>query len=328
MNQKLGARTSTAWLGSLAPIVLVVSGGGVLWSSIARQPALGATVHSTDDADADGLVYEQEHVLGTSSNASDTDADGFSDLEEVARKSSPISMGSTPAVAQALSVGMTIHAESDGLHALIALYMTDHDARNKSLTLGYYAHNHIVMMSNGYIAAHASLRMLPAANASSSIALIDLSIDPSLVVALGDVTLFAMAAPPGAGQITTAASVHLVAIGGTPVYCMPNPRLPQSSVSGVSIPAGSGSIYVPLIPQVNGGGTGGGGGSNGAPASWAAGEVCFQRAAPIGISGAVITNEIIAADCVGGWDGFCPPSCSSTVGSTYKTVDPIALIGG
>jgi hypothetical protein len=46
------------------------------------------------------------------------------------------------------------------------------------------------------------------------------------------------------------------------------------------------------------------------------------------VNGAIITNEIVSADCMNGWDGFCPPSCTSTVGSTYETVDPLGLIGG
>jgi hypothetical protein len=93
----------------------------------------------------------------------------------------------------------------------------------------------------------------------------------------------------------------------------------------------SGSIYVPLLPSPDGSGNGGNGsgsGSGGAPVSWEPGEVCFQRSSTVGVDGAGTTNEVITAECVSGWDGFCPPGCSSTVGSTFRTVDPLALIGG
>jgi hypothetical protein len=42
----------------------------------------------------------------------------------------------------------------------------------------------------------------------------------------------------------------------------------------------------------------------------------------------MITQEVVTAECQDGWDGYCPSNCSSTVGNTYVTVDPVALIGG
>ena len=39
-------------------------------------------------------------------------------------------------------------------------------------------------------------------------------------------------------------------------------------------------------------------------------------------------QEVVAAYCIEGWDGYCPPTCAASVGSTYSTLDPIGLIGG
>jgi len=49
---------------------------------------------------------------------------------------------------------------------------------------------------------------------------------------------------------------------------------------------------------------------------------------PVRVVGAVVTQEVIAADCVPGWDTHCSPGCVNTVGNTIRSIDPAALIGG
>jgi hypothetical protein len=39
-------------------------------------------------------------------------------------------------------------------------------------------------------------------------------------------------------------------------------------------------------------------------------------------------SQIIDAQCVEGWDSFCDTDCPGTVGTTFETLDPGALIGG
>jgi len=46
------------------------------------------------------------------------------------------------------------------------------------------------------------------------------------------------------------------------------------------------------------------------------------------VVGAVVTQEVIAADCMPGWDTYCSPGCVNTVGNTIRSIDPAALIGG
>jgi len=48
----------------------------------------------------------------------------------------------------------------------------------------------------------------------------------------------------------------------------------------------------------------------------------------VGGNGPVMLHQVIEADCLQGWDTFCVSNCSASLGSTYETVDPIALIGG
>ena len=81
---------------------------------------------------------------------------------------------------------------------------------------------------------------------------------------------------------------------------------------------GGGSIRQPIppsnIPSV--------------PTTWVPGAVCFQRAVTIGGNGAIVVKEVVEADCLQGWDTFCASDCSAAVGTTFRTIDPAALIGG
>jgi hypothetical protein len=279
------------------------------------------------DVDGDGLVYAQEHVLGTSPTNSDSDHDGFSDLEEIARHSSPISALSRPDPNKRLGVGMVAHAQSDGVHVLVSVFMSDMNLRAKQLEIGLYGHNQILPLSNSYLAQHATLTYHAASLASGCVALIDVVLDPNIVHAAGHLTVWARAGIPGASAATSAASVHLLSIAGIIVWAMPvlRPGAPDQKDGS------SDSVYVPLIPAPSGGGSGGNGsgsGGGGVPATWEPGQVCFQHSSTVGTDGASVLNEVTSAGCVAGWDGFCPPSCASSVGSTYRTVDPLVLIGG
>ena len=48
----------------------------------------------------------------------------------------------------------------------------------------------------------------------------------------------------------------------------------------------------------------------------------------VGINGPRILHQIVEADCLEGWDSYCSGECAASVGTTYETVDPLALIGG
>jgi hypothetical protein len=94
-------------------------------------------------------------------------------------------------------------------------------------------------------------------------------------------------------------------------------REPQSA-QGISTSPDSrhGSIYEPLDPKPSGN----------EPIS---GSVCMQRSSVVGFDGGMIISEINSGECISGWDGFCDASaCQSAVGSTYKQIDPLVLLGG
>ncbi len=279
------------------------------------------------DVDGDGLVFAQEHILGTSPTCTDTDHDGFSDLEEIARGSSPTLASSRPDPTHRLGIGTVAHAQSNGVHVLVSVFMSDMNLRDKQLEIGLYGHNQMIALSNSYLAAHATLTYHPASVTAGCVALIDLVLDPNLVHAAGHLTVWARGGVPGSSIATTGSTLHLLSIAGIVVWDMPVQRPEAQKTNDGS----STSIYMPLLPAPSGGGSGGNGsgsGGGGAPGSWEPGQVCFQHSTPVGSDGAGVVNEVISASCVAGWDGYCPSSCSSTVGSTYRTIDPLVLIGG
>jgi len=309
-----------ASIGSFALTTAIVIGLGA--------PTQAQSQGGHPDVDGDGLVYAQEHVLGTAPTVADTDHDGFSDLEEIARHTSPISANSRPDPLKRMGIGMAAHAQSDGVHVLISVFMSDMNLRDKHLEIGLFGHNQMIALSNTYLSQHATLTYHAASVASGCVALIDMILDPSMVHGAGHLTVWARGGVPGASASTSGASLHLLSIAGVIVWAMPVLR---ASSNDQTKDATGDSVYVPLIPAPSGGGSGGNGsgsGTGGVPATWEPGQVCFQHSATVGADGGAIVNEVVSAACVAGWDGFCPPSCSSSVGSTYRTVDPLYLIGG
>ncbi|MEM7517807.1 MAG: hypothetical protein AAF368_12905, partial [Planctomycetota bacterium] len=79
----------------------------------------------------------------------------------------------------------------------------------------------------------------------------------------------------------------------------------------------SGSIYIPL---------GGGNGPADVPTTWKPLRVCLKSSTVVGTSGSLVTREVVRASCVAGYDGYCPSTCPSSVGSTYQTIDPLTFV--
>lgn len=303
---------SSALIGLLACVV----------DSASAQSSEAQSSATRFDADGDGLSRMQEMVFGTSPTNADTDGDGVSDLEEFARGSSPLSAMSTPNLTKPLGLAMTASAQSDGLHALICVYMADTNLREKSLKFGFYSDDRVLSLTDTFLALNSSLDFKPSVTPSGAVAVIDVPFSADLVHAVGHLTLWAHASLPGVPNTGLGSTIQLVSIGGIVAFAMPAPAPVIALSSPSSGSQDRGTIYVPLIPPTPGSG------AVTAPPGWASGEVCLQRSSPVGVNGATVTNEVISADCANGWDGFCPPSCGSSVGSTYKTVDPLVLLGG
>jgi hypothetical protein len=267
---------------------------------------------SDPDFDGDFLSDAQEWVLGTNPLAGDSDGDGFGDLEELARGSSPVLASQLPTNAVPVHIGMTAHAGSDGrIHVLVAMHSTVQNARSIQLAFGAQIDQRVFVMTSTWLATHSTMQVTTGAGGQSLLTLMDIPFSSSAILAAGHLTFFATVSIPGSG-VLSADAVSLVNVDG--VVALLGPPPPQNGHTEI-LP---GSIYIPL-PS---------GGPGSVPSSWSEGSVCYQRAAPVAVNGAVVTQEVISAGCVEGFEGYCPPSCAASVGSTYSTIDPIGLIGG
>jgi hypothetical protein len=313
-NRSMSGHSS---LGLLPPFFLMIAAGGLLGVSVEREHGLRADVTNDQDEDHDGLVDAEELILGTSPTNADTDHDGYSDLEELARWTPPTLPQFHPddRIDNSLALGMSCHWENGKIHALMALYVPDSNLHDKMFRVGMLVGHRIGMIPEQALLTHARMKTYPAHDAHATIAVVDLPFSPSLVHAYGSVTVFAMSGVAGSGVVTAADAVQLIDIGGVTVYCKVDhtPMMNMTSVNGHQH-ASAGLIYIPL-------------GDDG-PLNWTPGAVCHQETEEVGTSGNTVTEEVVSASCVDGWDTACPPGCADTVGTTSETVDPLHLLGG
>jgi hypothetical protein len=297
----------------------MVAAGGLLGLSLQRESHLRADVSNDTDFDQDGLVDAQEVILGTSLTNADTDHDGYSDLEELARKTLPTAAQFHPDNEQdnSISLGMTCHWSNGMIHALMAVYLPDGELHDKTFRVGVMIGHRIRLIPEHTLLARGRMEMYPAHAAGAAIAVIDVPFSPAIVHTGGHVTVFATAGNKGAGA-RTADVAQLFDLAGVVVYAKVDhsPIVYFSHVStGQQHPSSANVIYVPL-------------GEDGGPVNWTPGAVCYQQTQVVGTSGASITEEVVSAECTEGWDGSCPPSCPDSVGTTYSTIDPLLLLGG
>lgn len=309
-------------LGLFPPVAVIVAAGALCTSQGGTAPQrLHALELVPPDLDGDGLSDRQERILQTSIYLADTDGDGFSDTEEFARGTSPLFAGLLPPQGR-LRAGMTARVEQGVLHVLLGVYLPDMELRGKDFEIGLVSHQRMVILPREEILSLATVSFAATTSSQAAIALIDVPFQPWIVEALGELNLFVTVGSNG-GIVAASDSIRLKSTDGVIVLCMPDPFIPPPSASGGqstqqtgSVPTPGGTIFVPLIM------------GDDPPALWTPGQICYQRASPVGAVGMLVTNEVTRAECMDNWDAFCPPSCSTAVGSTYTDVDPLALLGG
>ena len=302
--------------GLLTPSLILLATGTIFGLAQRSAAPLGASSGDLSDTDGDGLVYGQERILETDPSLADSDGDGYLDSEEFARGSSPLSDASLPQDNR-LGIGLTARGEPDGLHALAAIYLPDHDYRSVNLEIGLLVGRRLVTLRHSLVTTLASLRFVPAGDPLGLVALVDLSFPRSWVEHTGHLTIFATVSRIGEGTVADADAINLTSSGGVILLAIPSSFFDPAPGGRTALNMGGGSIFKPLTA-----------GDYELPEGWVLGEACSQTSQVVAVSGSVIVSEIVSAECTDGWDGACPPDCSSSVGSTYTTVDPARLVGG
>ena len=301
-----------AGVGSLALGAAAVAGGAV-WS-VGEERIVHAVGEVAPDLDGDGLPDRLELVIGTLPHDGDSDADGFSDAEELARGSNPRLATSMP-VGVGSSVGMAAYKDGNRVHAVTVVYVHDGRLRNRRLSFGARIGDSLRSMPLTALRGGDHSRLLVARGETAKLLVVDPVVSASAVVQRHSLSLFATLAH--AGGYDDAAACNLVADSSGALFEFQPPVGASGGLGGgtPSTPSlGIGGIYRPIEP---------GGGSN-----YLMGEICAQTTTVVGVIGAVVTEEVVAADCVPGWDTYCTPGCAATVGTTIRAVDPAALIGG
>ncbi len=314
-RRNAGNRTSRAAL-PLAGVVTIGLGlfGGLQGPS--EGSVLHASSHTVYDYDLDGLSNHFEQVLDCSQYTSDSDGDGFSDLEEFARGSDPSDAAEQPLPGN-LSIQVSASGEESGVRIQIATYYRDGQASNKELQVGMVVGGVVRMLPKFLEQPGVLVTRWNDPGMTGEILHISAPFPESLVHSFGQVSVFALLSVDPAPEFVGAAAVDLVSIDGVVGIIQDS-----DTERGVSVPSvssatagGAGSIYKP-IPT----------GDGSVPSTWNPGEVCYQATIEVGIVGGTVTREVIAAGCVTG-GGSCPSDCSQSVGDTFDTFDPMGLIG-
>lgn len=289
--------------------------GLALASLSAPRRALVAGSSNPNDADCDGLVDAQEFVEQSSLSFCDTDGDGYSDLEEVARSSSPILATCVPLPASS-ALALTARGESGKLHVSMLVYFTSGRLSDLRFTFGVVAREgRVFMIPAGAILSQATTSEHPTMAGTGTVGVLEFDLNPAIVAPQGSLSLFATMSVAGAGRVLAAAVVDFAMTGDG--VLMKRTPVPESIAASRGQTGAPGSVYQPIPPN------------NELPAEWSPGRICFQKSVPVGYEGGVVLTRVVSADCWDGWDAYCSPmECKASVGDEFSTVDPVGLIGG
>ena len=290
---------------------LVAAGWALLASGTAPRP-----LHATDldvvDTDGDGLPDRQEVVLGTDPLLLDTDYDGFSDGEEMALQTDPTLFDDTP-TSRGLSIGMSARGEGGKLLLFIAAHLDDGVLDDKVIRVGCLASGKILKLPWQRLQPYMVTTEVQAPN-GGLLYTIDLQLPQEFLHLHGAVTYFAVIGVNGQTRYAAAAKADLSVKDG--VILLRRNATPSGGPG--AIPEGGSTIHHPIPPD----------GEVGIPIDWEPGKICFQLSEVVGTVGPMVIHQVIQAECEDGWDTYCESDCPATVGSTFETVDPGALLGG
>ncbi|NUQ50799.1 MAG: hypothetical protein HUU27_12900, partial [Phycisphaerae bacterium] len=302
-----------AGVGALALGAAVVAGATAAW--FGEERVVHAVGEGAPDLDGDGLPDRLELVIGTLPNDGDSDGDGFSDAEELARGSNPRLTLSVP-TGTSSAVGMAAYKDGNKVHAVTVVYLHDGKLRNKRLTFGARIGANLKVMPLSSLRGGDDAKLIAARGDTAKLLIVDPVVSAGAVIQRQSLSLFATLARAGGYDDAAACNLVADASGGLFEFLLPVSASGAQNGGAPVVPnVGIGGIYRPIEP------------GNGGP-NYLMGEICAQTTVLVGVIGAVVTQEVIAADCVPGWDTYCTPGCAATVGTTVRAVDPAALIGG
>lgn len=309
---------ATGRLGRFAAAAVVGLGA---WGWLSWSASSALLVHAGEgagvDSDGDGLHDELEVVMGTNPSRFDTDGDGYGDGEEVARGSNARRKQLVPEEGGGPGVSMDAYSRSGKVHALTTIYLPPGLQRTRSFRFGIELNDRLINLPLATLRGGEAPRVLGLPG-GGKLVVFDPIVPQSFALARGGLAMFVTVS--NNGSYVAAGSMSLAVADGE---LFERVEVDLSQLAASSLQAGSaqpgatqGGVFRPL--------TAGGGSS----ASQSAGRICAQSTMILGVVGALVTQEVVDAGCVDGWDAHCTPGCAATIGMTVKSIDPAALIGG
>lgn len=301
--------SSPVWLtGGLA---FVLAGAlASLWS--ADEPVLHAAGGGGrgGDLDGDGLPDALEMRLGTSPTMVDSDGDGVSDIEEVARHSDPADATWLPNPAT-VSINVVPYVEAGVTHLVTAMYAADGNLTNKPFSMGARIGTTVRTAPLTYFTKNATFSTQKGKVTGSTVFVVDSPLEPTLLERFDSISFYSVI--QSNGKKVDAGATDLALIDGVVVeYTVGN--IISSTPGRASGPMPAFGTYGPVDAD--------------AVLEWTPGEICGQTMAVAATMGPVIVEEVVDAACEPGWDSYCDPGCAATVGETQQRLDPAALIIG
>jgi hypothetical protein len=288
--------------------LLLSAACGVLVLTLGGPKELAASTPSLlgPDYDEDGVADGQEWVLATLPDVQDTDGDGYHDLEEIARRSDPLSPSSMP-VSQTLSVGMYAYAEAGRVNLHTAIYVDGGDPTNLRFQLGVvWKDTPLVVAQAVYTPTTKFFFYGSPADPQDKILVLEMPMPDALILQLGALSLYSKIDRLGTAEVSVDVTNLVVDPAAGIVRIEPSPA---------SIQGGKGIVYRPLT-------------AGSTPSTSTAGQICWQRTAVVGSSGASLVYEVEQANCED-FDSSCSSAgCASTVGGTITLPNPGGLLGG
>lgn len=343
-------RTSRASLRARLPLSLALSGiavgvGALAWhlrpsagieGTTSSTPFLESLVaqplHATEfdearytlDTDGDGLPDVYELVRYTSPGFADSDADSFEDLEELARGTKIHDPTDMPVAPARVRMGMTACVDPDSVRVGSSLFFGAGDSGNYSLALAILGRGRFKVLPGWLATEISTIQQVTRTSTGTGggslpqgdLFFMEARLPKAWVTSAGSLNFILFAIHNSTGRPVAAASMNLVAFANDQIvmeeatenlpYSLPTP--PGSN------PPQASHVYVPL---------GGGSGPSSIPTTWTMASVCVTSSSQVGAGGGLVTVEVVDASCQTVFDGRCPSTCNSKVGSTYQTIDPL-----
>ncbi len=270
---------------------------------------LQAEERQQGDADGDGMYDAQELVIGSASTQRDTDADGFTDLEEFARQSSPTTSADIPVHAH-VSASMSARGEDGRLRIYTAIFQSPSSAGQVDVRIGMLANSRLISIPNWYIALHSEIYEVTTPN--GVVTIIDMRVSPKTVRVGQSISWFVYAFDRADDRRKSAAVADVFNVDHVHVLRMAPAEPPGASFAHQI----DGSVYRPIPP------------SGTVPGEWVLGQICMRSSMTVAVDGAILTQEVVEAECVEDWDASCSgDACAGSLGSTFQTIDPVVLVG-